>query len=63
LREWKYGFEIGHTPGETATGESAGVRRTGHVDDRRGLVIEHLCIRMYWNLGDELHEYPFADSH
>ena len=33
------------------------------ADDRRGLVIEHLCIRMYWNLGDESHEHLFSDSH
>lgn len=63
MREWRCGFDAGCKTSETAMSESGVSGRLGCAGNRRNSVTEHLCIRMYWNLGDQSHEHLFTDSH
>jgi hypothetical protein len=63
MREWRYGFEACGAGMEAAMGESATTDGANQAHRRDGSVIEHLCIRVYWNLGNKSHEHLFIDGH
>ncbi|HOA75351.1 MAG TPA: hypothetical protein PL151_08740 [Phycisphaerae bacterium] len=57
MREWRHGFGIDeHLSPHTATRERSA--RTG----RRVILVEQLCIRLYWTLENKKHDWFFADS-